>query len=54
MSVANPPIVREAVEVIQEHLDREARNRRLVVLPPKELCAQQKQELIRDLLILLR
>ena len=54
METKASPVIDAAIEIIQEHLNREAANRRLVVLPPKELCPQQKKELIQDLLILLR
>lgn len=47
-------MVDEAIRVIQTHLDKEARNRRQLVLSPRELCPMQKAELIEDLVALLK
>ena len=46
--------VSDAIRVIQEHLDKEARNRRQTSLNPKELCPMQKAELVQDLANILR
>jgi len=45
-----PRIVDEAIKIIQEHLDREARNRRQTTLEPKDLCPMQKARLVSDLI----
>lgn len=42
-------VVEEAIRIIQDHLDREARNRRQVLLEPKDLCPMQKAKLVADL-----
>jgi hypothetical protein len=44
-----PRVVDEAIKIIQEHLDREARNRRQTTLEPKDLCPMQKARLVSDL-----
>ncbi len=44
-----PKIVDDAIKIIQEHLDREARNRRQSTLEPKDLCPMQKARLVSDL-----
>lgn len=41
--------VEEATRIIQEHVDREARNRRVRYLAVKDLCPSQKAELVADL-----
>ena len=46
--------VLDAIKTIQEHLDKEARNRRQTSLSPKELCPMQKAELVQDLASILR
>jgi len=46
--------VREAIRIIQEHVDKEARNRKVSDLAIKDLCPTQKAELIRDLRRVLR
>ena len=46
--------VADAVRIIQEHLDKEARNRRQTNLSPRELCPMQKAELVQDLVNALR
>ncbi len=43
----------DAIDAIQAHLDKEARNRRQTSLLPKELCALQKVELVEDLMAIL-
>ncbi|KKR10009.1 MAG: hypothetical protein UT38_C0017G0028 [Microgenomates group bacterium GW2011_GWA2_39_19] len=40
---------REAIEVIQSHLDREARNRCIATVRPVDLCPLQKVEMAHDL-----
>ncbi len=42
-------VVDDAVKTIQEHLDKEARNRSLPVLKPRDLCPVQKARLVSDL-----
>ena len=54
LGTREPRVVDDAIRVIQTHLDKEARNRRQVVLSPRELCPMQKAELIEDLVALLR
>jgi hypothetical protein len=44
-----PKVVDDAIKIIQEHLDREARNRRQSTLEPKDLCPMQKARLVSDL-----
>ena len=46
--------VSEAIKIIEEHLDREALNRRLQQLAPRELCPDQRTELVNDLAKLLK
>lgn len=41
--------VEAALAIIQTHLDREATNRRMPALQPRQLCPEQKVELLRDL-----
>lgn len=41
--------VDEAVRVIQRHVEREARNRRLQYMAVRDLCPAQKAELVADL-----
>ncbi|QQG43830.1 MAG: hypothetical protein HYW86_03040 [Candidatus Roizmanbacteria bacterium] len=38
-----------AIRTIQEHLDKEARNRSLPVIKPRALCPIQKVRLVNDL-----
>ncbi len=47
-------VIEQASRVIQEHLDKEARNRRQSMLQPRELCPMQKAELVQDLASILR
>jgi hypothetical protein len=47
-------VVVDAIRVIQEHLDKEARNRRQTNLSPRELCPMQKAELVQDLTSVLK
>lgn len=42
-------VIDDAVKKIQEHLDKEARNRSLPVLKPRDLCPIQKARLVSDL-----
>ncbi|MCS7003450.1 MAG: hypothetical protein NZ518_11430 [Dehalococcoidia bacterium] len=42
-------VVDDAIKIIQEHLDREARNRRQPLLEPRDLCPMQKARLVSDL-----
>lgn len=53
MSGQSTNLVEEAMRIVQEHLDREARNRQLGTLAPRELCPDQKAALVRDLAALL-
>ncbi len=46
--------ISEAIKIIEEHLDREALNRRLRQLAPRDLCPDQKAELVKDLSRLFR
>ncbi|MBI3977489.1 MAG: hypothetical protein HY331_04810 [Chloroflexi bacterium] len=52
---SEPPskLVEECMRIVQEHLDREAGNRRLEWLAPRELCAEQKAALVHDIAALL-
>lgn len=50
----SPTVVADAIRTIQEHLDKEARNRRETNLAPRELCPMQKAELVQDLIRVLR
>lgn len=43
-----------AINILQHHLEKEARNRSLPMLAPEDLCPAQKRELVRDLTRLLR
>ena len=56
MSVATQErqVIADAIRTIQEHLDKEARNRRQTNLSPRELCPMQKAELVQDLMHVLR
>ena len=45
---------REAIEVIQSHLDREARNRGIATVRPADLCPLQKVEMAHDLAVVLK
>ena len=47
-------VVVDTIRTIQEHLDKEARNRRQTQLTPRELCPMQKAELVQDLASILR
>ncbi|MBI2863710.1 MAG: hypothetical protein HYX94_04020 [Chloroflexi bacterium] len=49
MSAEETKTVDVAIKTIQEHLDKEARNRSLPVLKPRELCPIQKVRLVNDL-----
>ena len=44
-----PRVIDDAITTIQEHLDREARNRRLSTQEPQDLCPMQKARLVDDL-----
>lgn len=47
-------VVSDVVRTIQEHLDKEARNRRQTNLSPRELCPMQKAEMVQDLVRVLQ
>ena len=47
-------VVVDTIRTIQEHLDKEARNRRQTRLSPRELCPMQKAELVQDIARFLR
>ena len=47
-------VVADAIRTIQEHLDKEARNRRQTNLSPRELGPMQKAEMVQDLVNVLR
>lgn len=51
---AEQSAVSEAIRIITEHLEQEARNRRLQELAPRDLCPDQKAALVNDLVRLLR
>ncbi|TAK31209.1 MAG: hypothetical protein EPO21_17940 [Chloroflexota bacterium] len=51
---AEQTAVSEAIRIISEHLEQEARNRRLHELAPRDLCPDQKAALVKDLSRLLR
>lgn len=46
--------VDEAARIIQRHVEREARNRRVQYLAVRDLCPAQKAELVADLARLFR
>jgi len=46
---AEQSAVSEAIRIISEHLEQEARNRRLRELAPRDLCPDQKAALVEDL-----
>lgn len=46
--------VLEAIGLIQQHVDKEATNRRVRELPIRDLCPMQKAELVKDLARALR
>lgn len=48
-TTGEPRVIDDAIKLIQDHLDREARNRRLTTLEPKDLCPMQKARLVDDL-----
>jgi len=43
------PATGRTVALIQEHLDKEARNRQQSGLQPRDLCPMQKAELVQDM-----
>lgn len=49
MSAEETKTIDVAIKIIQEHLDKEARNRSLPVLKPRDLCPIQKVRLLNDL-----
>lgn len=49
-----PTEVECAVSIIQRHLEKEARNRQVSILAPKDLCPAQKRDMIRDLVRLFK
>jgi len=51
---AEQDAISEAIRIIAEHLEQEARNRRLQELAPRDLCLDQKAALVNDLAKLLR
>lgn len=46
-------VVAAAIRTIQEHLDKEALNRGLTDLQPRELCPMQKTEMVEALMAVL-
>ena len=46
--------VETAVEIIQRHLRKEARNRQLEMIGPEDLCPAQKRDMVSDLMRLFR
>jgi hypothetical protein len=43
-----------AVDLMQRHLRKEARNRQADIIAPQDMCPAQQRDLIRDLARLLR
>lgn len=48
-----PDVVAQATKIMQEHLDKEAKNRRQSNLAPRDLCPMQKADLCQELAALL-
>lgn len=53
-SLSEAQVIGDAMKLIQQHIDQEARSRRVSVLPIRDLCPQQKANLVTDLAKLLR
>lgn len=46
--------IQDAISIIQQHVDKEAQNRRVRELAVRDLCPMQKAELVKDLARVLR